>query len=100
MREPKIRFRFLNFKTETVSDVFLPVGYDTNMEEGVVEDNIRALLNCERAVSGDPGQEELDILFYDQYIIWTVPGNAVKSYDKIIANDKDRGISVMVRLVA
>lgn len=82
----KVRFRFLSHKTKTTASVLLPVCAQID------NDNVNALRTCAEAVN-----VKLDACDIDHCLIWTFPGNAVKSYEKKIAVFD--GVEVRARLV-
>lgn len=93
-----VRYRFYNRRTGVVAETLIPTYKDGVTDEGF-DSNYEALLNCERAVLPDSGnRNELSLFSYDNYVVWAVPGNAVKSYEKRIGGGKN--IYVTVRLVS
>jgi len=96
-RCPRIRFRFLNRTTGAAAETF--VRCDPDPDDYVRVANTDALLACEHAVSDRYAlKDELSILSYNNYMVWAVPGNAVKTYDKLIAIAED--VQVFAKLMA
>lgn len=89
----RARFRFYNRDTGVAAETYISKDNDE-----VREANRESLLACEHAVTEDILTKDLSLLPYDAYMLWIIPGNAVKSYDKRIARCGD--VEVSVRLVA
>lgn len=91
-----VRFRFRNIRTGVVAETTLPVNaIEREFEEGA--SYTESLRVCESAVTENISPS-LELLSLGEYLVWTVPGNAVKSYEKFIAGNKD--VMVHVQLVA
>ena len=91
-----VRFRFRNIHTGVVAETTLHINaIERELEEGA--SYTESLRVCESAVA-EVISPNLEILPLWGYLIWTVPGNAVKSYEKFIAGYKD--VTVHVQLVA
>ena len=93
----RVRFQFHNRQTGVVAETYIPCKTG-KIDSARAKANREALLSCEHAVTGDILEKDLTLLPYELYSIWTVPGNAVKSYDKLIVSSGE--IDVRVKLIA
>ena len=92
-----VRFKIRNTTTCENAFVKVPIG-GLNEPQVNLDKYKQDFTDAENKLFGTSNSEPTQLLF-DHYMVWTVPGNVAKGYEKKIAYNKTDGCIITAKLV-